>query len=313
MSDDFGSKLLQLLLVRAMEGESQIKETLEWNRETKGIVPLVQALGVMAGLAAMSLGLGMLGWGATRAVDVHIDLGGTLLIGVLLLLGLSGIYGLARHFFQTSPVIVAAGLGVILFLVLLAALLLAIFGGRLDLWAVLALVASPPVLVAGIALGYRQLIDLLDPYGKTSPVERQMFPYLGELFVGSQEQAKRLDVPYRINGEMREPASELMDGEPIVRIHRDDLALIEFISEAAQRGLSRRKWLQRGQQNVILPRSGVEVGRDTYDEMMTRMIDWGFVTPGGEGRSSHWMTRPADAVQVIEREIVAQLIEGQRV
>lgn len=311
MSESFGESLLKFWFARALEGESQIQEHIQWDRETKGLVPLVQAAGVALGVGSVVVGLALMGWGATRAINVHITPTDALLAGVLLALALVILAIAARFIFRMAQPIVSASLAVAVFLLVVVGVLMALFG-ELDTGAGLALAGATAILVAGLSLAYRQLVDLLDPFGKTSPVERMMRPYLAQLFTGQQEQVNRLSVPYRINGTLREPAAAMAaDGEPVVRIHRDDLALIEFIREAERRGLSRRKWLQKRQPNVVLPRSGVEVGRDIYDDMVARLAQWGIVSPGGEGKASHWMMNAADGIELIEREIVAQVIEGQ--
>jgi hypothetical protein len=128
-SDSFGEKLIQLMLLRSMEGESTIQESIQWNRETKGIVPLVQAGGLLAGLIVTAIGFGIV-FGALDALN------------------------------RGDP------------------------GGRTQV--MIGLVVAIP----GILLAYRQGRDLLDPFGKTSPMERMLRPHIANMLMGPQEEAE---------------------------------------------------------------------------------------------------------------------------
>ena len=55
--DDFMGAIIKLWIARALEGESQIDEHVEWNVETKARIPLFQTLTAMAGIAATLVGL----------------------------------------------------------------------------------------------------------------------------------------------------------------------------------------------------------------------------------------------------------------
>lgn len=311
--DDFGSMFMRFWMARMMEGESQIQEHIEWTPRTKGLVPLAQAATMFLGLLAVVLGLGLLAWGATRVVEVDLSALDALLAGVLLGLLLLLAVVAVQSLLQGSAASVVGGFGALVGLVAVAGLVLALTRDRLDAPAAWAVATAPVLMVAGGALAWRQMLDLVDPFGKVSAMERRIAPYIPMLFEGP-EQAERLVIPYRVNGELREPAAAMRaDGEPIVRARREDVALVEFIREAETRGLSRRGWLRRNRANVVLPRSGMEVGRDTYDEMIGELAAWGIVARGGEGHRHHWMMRPAEAIGLIEREMVSQLVEGERV
>lgn len=312
MSDDFTGMILKILAARWFEGESQIQEHIDWTPKTKGMVPLAQAATAAVGILALLVGLGMLGWGTGQVIDVEITVMDAVLVGVMVCVLLVVSLAVARWVLKTGPTVVIAGFALLVMVVMLVALTGALAGDGMAAPAVVALGLAPAFLVAGGALAYRQLQDLLDPFGKTSPAERMVAPYISQLFGSGQGEVRRLTVPYRVNGALRAPvAAAREDGEPIVEVHVDDMALAEFIDEAARRGLARRSWLVKGGQNVLLPRSGVRVGRDVFDELMGRLVAWGFVDPGGEGAAAHWLVPPGEALETLEREMVEQLGEGE--
>lgn len=312
-NDEFGQTFLKIWIARMMEGESQIAETIKWDRETKANVPHFQALTAAEGILLLILGLGLFGWSVAWLLKWDITAGDVLLVGtgaLTLLVALSAIASTVLRS-ESKPVAWAFGGFFLLLLAVGVAAALTSARERFDFWHAAALALVPVLMIPGAALTYRQLIDLLDPFGKTSPMERMMRDYLPRLF-GEGTGPQRLSVPYRVNGELR-PA-HVDDGEQpgtVLHVAPQDANLADFIREAGRRGLGRRKWLMKGRENYVLPSTKTEVGRDIYDDLIEQAEQWGFVTPGGGGSRANWLVSPKAALARLEAEMVAQLREGE--
>lgn len=312
-SDDILSSVAKMWFARMMEGESKINERVTWGLETKAQVPLVQALTLGAGILAALVGMMLFGWAVAWILELKITAGDVLLAGTLITLGVAGLVVASVLVFRSGNM----GLRVVYALVLAVVLAVGIAGtltsarGQFDLLHGVALVLVPVLLVPGVALTYRQLADLFDPHGKTSPVERMMRPYIPQMFAGGtdEEGPGRLRVPYRVNGQVPVPEKPKgnVEGDVVVGLHPDDANLVDFVREAKRRGLARRKWLQKGRPNYVLPTTGTEVGRDTYDALIEEIVEWGFVAPGGDGKRAHWLMSWEDVIATIETEMVRQL------
>lgn len=306
--DDFSRAILQFLIAKSFEGESQIDERIDWNAETKGRVPLVQALTATVGLTMSMVGLFLLGWQATWLLGLDLDVFGALLVAtfalILLLLLMAAIRALTNSYSAGVLVVLAASL-----VILLAMGALAYASDReLSMWHGFALIAGMALLMPGLALTYRQLADLIDPFGKTSPLERMLYPYLGTIFGEQgepvQPEPRRL-VPFRHNGAV----SAVSTGTGArYDVHPDDLDLLAFIREASQRGLAREALVTKPR--IKLRPTGTEITRGVYDAMMRRASEeWGFIDRGGEGHPAHWLVEPSTALGVLEAEI--QRIRGE--
>lgn len=82
---------------------------------------------------------------------------------------------------------------------------------------------------------------------------------------------------------------------------RAETDLEDFVNEALQRGLSRRRWnLDNGNHsNIVLKRSGNEITRDYYDALVSILTDAGVVYPGGDGVAHRWTLPDGEVLRVL--------------
>ena len=298
--DDFTNSLLKLWMARALEGESQIEERIDWNTETKGRVPLVQMATAAIGLLAVLVGLGLLGSQAAWLFDLDLTIGDYLLVTVFGLLVCLLVMAAVRVLSNTNnrnTVLLVTGA---ILVVLVGAILAAVVSKRqeLDILHSGAIMFGIALFLPGLALSYRQLTDLVDPFGKTSPMERMIYPYL-DVLLGAQAQPDpelaRL-IPHRVSGH-----TQAISSNGAFQVHPDDLNLIAFIREASLRGLARADLVT--DPRIKLRPTGTELTRDVYDTLLHRASDeWGFIRRGGGGHASVWLIEPAQALTLLEEE-----------
>jgi len=171
---DFGDRLLQYWMARAFEGESQIQENIQWDVQSKGWIPVAQALGAVVGLLMTFAGAALMLVTAPRLEGL-----GTLAVAAL---------GLA-------------------------------------------------VSLPGALLAYRQVRELVDPFGKTSPVERKLLPLIEDIFNVSQEE----EPPRRVV-EVRTELGEYVTDSKVLGLDEDRLAA--FAKELVRCGwdLAESRW-----------------------------------------------------------------------
>jgi hypothetical protein len=305
MSDDFRKALLQMLMIRGFTGESEIKEHINWDVQTRGKVPLVQAFTGMVGIFCILVGLFLLGGqvGVLTGLDLTpADYLFAAVLGLTAFLVVMGLlYRAMRSATQGTVAILAAGLALILVLAMISAVAGA--AERFTIWRGLASALGIVLLLPGLALAYRQLVDLIDPFGKTSPMERMMVPYLAHLFIGepiAPAPPARL-IPRRVAGQLTDAVSYAPEVDHY-DIAREDLDFVAFIAEAARYGLARNVLIRRPR--IRLRPSGTILTRDVYDAMMERAdVEWGFVDRGGDGIAATWRVNPEDALRILRDEI----------
>lgn len=240
--DGFGESLLKFWMAKALEGESQIDEHVEWNAHTKGWLPVSQALSMIFGMLLMATGIWLV-------------------------------------------FVVAAGQA----------------AAEHETWALLALAVGLALGVPGGILVYRQGRDLIDPYGKTSPVERMLMPYLAKLF-DVEEEEEEGETPGRMVPVRSGARTEAVRAAPwTLDVHPHDAELLEFMGLAKVKGLGQASWLENGR--VVLRSTGVEVTRGVWDRIMEDLVRWGFVDRGGGGRAASWLVEPERARGILRREV----------
>jgi hypothetical protein len=302
--------LIQAWVLKGMEGESQIQEHIQWDLRTKGWMPLFQALGAVIGLNMIAVGLSFLGWGTGRLADIEIAFSDGMLVGTLFCLLFAVLMVVFGRLLNTSTRIVVIVFTLLLSLMIVSAVIVALRQNKLDTWGTIAVIFAPSILIPGMALAYRQLFDLFDPFGKTSPLERMVRPHLAELMAGAPG-IPEMAIPYRIGTEFREPLIEL-NGEDTVMINLRDRQMLEFIEVAKKRGLTRRNWIRRLQPNITLPVTGLEITKDEYNAMIDKLAAWGIIWRGGDGKATRWRIEPAKAIEFLNKEIISQVVERQR-
>lgn len=292
--DNFGDMLLKMIMARAAQGESQIAEHIERNAHTGAAMPLAQAAVAAVAVFAVLAGLGMIGSQAAFLFGWELLPGDYLLAGTLGLLVLIGAVAVVRvlsdQYSAAVVGVIAVGLAGLLLVALIAALLSHRDG--LTWWRAGLIALGLAFVVPGLALAYRQLVDLVDPFGKISPMERALVPYLGALF-GQDEPEQKYSrfVPYR-----RGNGAEVLnigDGP----LHPEDAALLEFARRAASVGLSRRVWLGQTLETLQTP-----VTRECYEELMGRLVHLAYVVPGGQGIAARWAVPASEAVADLEMQ-----------
>ena len=303
-SDDLLKSFLQMMLVRAMQGESQIQEQYHHGVETKAKVQAAQALSIFAATCLVVLGMILVGGQLVWLMDLDLTAGDYLFvfIAATMLVGAGG--WLASRAFSGRHRLIQAVMGLAIALLVAAAAISAVNAHRND-WTVLraaALVVGVALIVSCGSWGYRQLTELLDEFGKTSPMERMMMPYLSELFQQQAEPTYTRLVPWRRGGEQRATSNGARTEEP-PPLHPDDQDLIDFVAEAQRRGLSRAAWLEGAK--YVLPHTRNRVTRDRYDVLVRLAARWGFVVLGGDGMATDWLLEPDQALEILTGEMAA--------
>lgn len=143
------------------------------------------------------------------------------------------------------------------------------------------------LLIATWPLAINQYRGLIDPYWRQSPFERAVIPYILSLIdTESEEDGQEVArlIPWRNNGRIGATSAE--PEEPGIPLHPDDADLIDFLTEARGRGIARSAWVKGDAHQ--LPHTGNYVSRDKFDELIGRLVAWGYVVPGGHGRAATW-------------------------
>lgn len=295
-SDNFGDVLLKMIMARAAQGESQIEEHIERNAHTAASMPLAQAFVAGVGVLSTVVGLAAIGSQAAFLFGWRLLPGDYLLIAVIGLLiivvSFAAVRILADQYSAAAVGVVVGGLVGLVIVALIAALLS--HRDSLTWWRAGLIALGLAALIPGVALSYRQLVDLVDPFGKTSAMERMIKPYLSQLFGGTEPEPEpeySRFVPHRLANETA--ALNIGTGP----LHPKDAELLEFVRRAATAGLSRRVWL--GQ---TLETSGQSVTRDRYEFMIDRLVHLGYVHPGGQGYAARWAVPPSEAVEDLENQ-----------
>ena len=296
---DWTRQLLQVMFMRAMEGESRIEEKWPDVVASRHTVRVKQWLGSMAGLLVCVVGLAAVGapvaWAGGLTSFLDIALVGTFVALItMLIIGLSG-WALANK----PPQLRILLSGLVGSLVLMAIILIALRIAEPEPWHAPLAMIGVVVLVPSLAFTYNQVRELIDPMGWLSALERQLTPYLHQMLdlPGEQQEYTRL-VPAHANGQTHATSYQPNRTPPL---HPDDLDLVAFIEEAQRRGLARSAWLE-GKQIKLRP-TGTHVSRNKYDELMNAAAKWGFVEPGGGGVAASWLIEPDQALEILKREI----------
>jgi hypothetical protein len=191
-------------------------------------------------------------------------------------------------------------LGVGILVMVIGVVLLIVAGLVADSWrgwAWLLVGLVPCFLVPGWRLTHRQWHELKDPFGKTSPMERMVQPYIEQLLGAQEPGTVRVRVPYPvfINGgevSVQEPPEE--GDEP-----SEDLGdLIAFLELARIRGLARAGLVVKPL--LKLP-SGRRLTRPCYEAMIDAAIEWRIVERGGDGVPHTWRIEPDAGIELLER------------
>ncbi len=157
------------------------------------------------------------------------------------------------------------------------------------------------------AFSYNQLADLMDPMGLQSAFERQIQPLLNRWMTRQFSQVRTQErplFPYRHGNRETwlaqhrtgdEVNGDDEDGEVIEIPAQDDLTFADWLEEAVRRGSGRRAWLKKGEPRYLCPSTKVKVTRPTYDSMIRKAAEMGYLVRGGDGDASVWLKTPAEA------------------
>lgn len=313
MTDDrqvnFPEAIIQALLARSFGGaaeESTISE--HWNdiRESRFGVRIREFGGAILGNLSLFFGLYLIGrtltssgtltsWGDGALVGCGVAMA-SLLWWSAVELSFKGLTSRRRW------AITALGVTLIMATLAGAALKLGYRSNPNDLvWIFIgASVAGPAA-----AFAYNQLSDLMDPMGLQSAFERQIQPLLDHWMKRQLRERKIVErplIPYRHGNRETWLAQHKTGGEPdeedgaVYEIPaQDDLTFCDFLEEAVRRGSGRRAWLKKGDPRYLCPSTKVKVTRTTYDNMIQKAADMGYLVRGGDGDASAWLVQPAEA------------------
>jgi hypothetical protein len=307
-ADDLLKSFLQMMLVRAMQGESQIQEQYHHGVETKAKVQAAQAISIFAAVCLVLLGMGLIGGQLAWLMDLTLTAGDYLLVFIAAVMLLAAGGWLASRAFSGKQRVVQSVMGLAMALLITVAAISAVNAHREEwsIWRAAALVVGMGLIVSCGSWAYRQLTELLDEFGKTSPMERMMMPYLEELFGQTAEPQYTRLVPYRRGGEQLATSNGATAEPP--PLHPDDQDLLDFIEEAQRRGLSRGAWLDGPKYK--LPTTGNRVTRDRYDTLVRLLAHWGFIALGGDGAGHDWLLEPDQALEILQGEMSAIGLKG---
>lgn len=300
------SLIWQWLMARGMESESTIQERIEWSPRTKALLPLYQAfVGVIAGLMFL-LGSGLLGANLNAGLDLGlIKVADMLFLGcVVAIIGLLAVRGIMLWTQHLDQWIYWAVGGTVSLLLGLSVLALASETTWSE-WQLAGVGLGLALIAPGAALFIRIMADLLDPFGKTSPLERALLPFaqrlLGQEEMDSQPEPPPAAIPWRQAGQVR-ATSPAPDLSTHVLLTRQEAALLEFLEESEVRGLGRSAWLGKDQPNVYLPHSRLEVTRETFDGLIDLAVHWGFIRKRGPRKTPERVVVAAEAEAIILEE-----------
>jgi hypothetical protein len=272
--DDKWMKMLAFLgMMRNVAGtpESQIHTQEQIDPRVRSALPRMQALNVLLAWAGLMGGMFLLSAGIDWLLDLGWDPRFYLTAWIVVLLLAWGVSAVARRWVVNQVQIVQVFvfvLGILIVGLALGALLLAVRENYNPLrLAGMALGAG--LVLASLTFGYNQALDLINPYWRQSPLERevtrQLFPALRQFLEDDDEDGEIEErnplVTYRRVVQRREPdLPEGVELEPMVDIKPETGNLLWFAHYAARMpGLSIRDLTIHPAPVLPFPEGGKEV------------------------------------------------------
>jgi hypothetical protein len=303
-------QFVQMMLIRAMEGESQIKEQIQHSQETKSKLQASQALALFVAVCAMGAGLWLIGHGLAQTFKLEMEAGDFGLMGAAIVLAVVMVAAVIRRLLAGME----TGLQVVstVLVILIAFAMIAAAAVKVKPIEYAELLIGTAATIAGLSWAKHQMQELLDPMGRTSGVERMIRPYLPTIFGQDEEEEPEYTdpIPHRLRGHTSLTSASNGDGQ---RRHAPPWAynLLEFVNRAAEVGLSRdRVWLKKGKPRYKLS-NGNRVTRGMYDTFLEKMELYGWVEKDGDQDAWKWREEmtPHLAADLLEAEI--NRIEGE--
>lgn len=313
--DPWADRLAGIAALRGMLGESTIKESAKIDTETRVVMPALQTLSVLVAWVVFLIGCWALIDGLVVAFQVNLNPGMYLLTFATIAAVVGGCgYGIYKAFSAAKPAVKWA-LALAGSLLVITAMMSAAMSLRaeFDFWRFVEIVVGSGAVLGSGLLIYHQLLNIVDPYWRTSPSERELLemwrnqPPLAPPTVGSVRGQQR-SITYRYKDEETEIpiATEILPPEEPVDIVEGpedwEFEIINFLELAKDIGLGRKAWLEDADR--FLTSTGTKVTKPKYNEMIDRLAEKGYVRKGGgpgEGTATDWV-HPWTAKKALKSE-----------
>lgn len=284
--DPWADRIAGIAALRGMLGESTIKETSSIGMTTRVWMPLVQTIAIGVGFVLFSAGAWGLMDGLIVSFDADVQPAMYLLLFVVVVALLGGIsYATYRAFLSAKP---AARwvMAIAITLFVLTALVSATLELRaaFDLWRFLETLVGAGVMLGSGLLVFHQILNVVDPYWRTSPAERELLAMWRNQPDPVYEPARASRIPYR-HGGRRDDKILVPEPDEVLPEH-SEYELLDFLELSQRIGLARSAWISDAERR--LKSTGAVVDRRIYDRIIAELVDAGYVIPGGDGKATRW-------------------------
>ena len=176
--------------MRGGAGESTIRESGQIGADTKAKMQAWQAVFLAVAIVCVFAGLYAVGWSVLRVYHVSGIDGGSITVGVVIALvgGIEVIQRLIGHNLTQRVVNLLGVLGALLATGVFVSMIIYVNGHVTAEIGVFAIGAA--VFYAGLLLAQNMVVQLVDPFGWTTPFEREITPSLIDLLESVGDQIK---------------------------------------------------------------------------------------------------------------------------
>lgn len=306
--DGWASRWAGIAAMRGFFGESTIRETGAIDYVTRLWLPIAQALALFVAFAVFCFGSWVLVDSVLEVVDVRVNPGSYLVLVLVALLTVAVVWQGVRFFLSSVSLSVAIGFVLAIGFFVAAAVILAMVTLREDFTWLLFLksVGSAGAVLSSILLIYHLILNILDPYWKTSPAERELLGLWRSQPEPESPQGRPIQrYPWRHGGRSRKIVLDRID-EDIDYPDEGEYEYLDFLKLSRTIGLGRNAWVRDFTRHFVS--TGREVTEPAYNDMINRLEDDGYIVRGGSGRATRWATGwTAESVYDKERgEFIAE-------
>lgn len=284
--DPWADRIAGIAALRGMLGESTIKESSSIGLTTRVTMPLLQAASIGLSFVVFAAGGWALVDGLVGAFDIDLNPGMYLLTLVTIGTLVIGLWVGANRAFEKSRAAVRWAFVLASALFVVSALLSAAFEFQraFDWMRFAEILFGAGAVLASALLLFHQILNIVDPYWRTSPAERELLAMWRSQPGQISDQRFAQRIPYRHAGR-----SERILAEPqTADLHPDpfEYEVLDFLKMSREIGLGIRDWARGTVQ--VLESTKVKVTETKWAAIVDRLIEDGYVLSGGHGFPTRW-------------------------